>query len=86
MVLASEIQAGTAVKLGDRIYKVLEVIHHAGTGQMAGFTLLKLKDIRFAHLSERRFKPTDKLQEVELKKKQDEIGCTRNRQLHRGQS
>lgn len=70
MVFASEIRAGTAVKLDDRMYKVLEVIHHAGTGQVAGFAVLKLKDIRFAHLSERRFKLTDKLEEVELKKKQ----------------
>ncbi|MEE9187368.1 MAG: elongation factor P [Bacteroidota bacterium] len=69
MVLASEIQAGTAFKLGDRIHKVLEVIHHAGTGQVAGFTILKLKDVQYAHLSERRFKATDKLDEVELTKK-----------------
>lgn len=72
MVLASEIHAGAAVELHDRTYKVLEAIHHAGTGQTAGFVSLKLKNIRSAHVSERRFKLTDKLEEVDFARKQME--------------
>lgn len=54
------------------MYKELQVVHHTGTGKIAGFTFLKLKDIRSAHLSERRFKPTEKLEDVDLTKKQME--------------
>ncbi len=76
MVVASEIQPRTVLKLDDRMYKVFHVVHHAGTGKMAGFTFLKLKDMRSAHLSERRFKPTDKLEDVDLTKKQMEYIST----------
>jgi elongation factor P len=69
MLLATEIKVGMTLKLDDRLYRVLEVIRHAGSGQMQGFIELKLKDLRFGHFSDRRFKTTDKLEEVELTKK-----------------
>ncbi len=72
MILASEIKSGTALKIDNRLYRVLEVVHHSGTGQMAGFVLLKLQDIRTRHFTERRVKPTDKLEETNLSKRQME--------------
>ena len=72
MILASEIRAGIALSIDDRLYRVLEVVHHSGTGQMAGFVLLKLQDVRTSRLSERRMKPTDKLEDVTLAKRQME--------------
>jgi len=70
MVLASEIKEGTAIQLDRKLYKVLEAIHHAGSGQMHGFIELKMKDLRFGHFADRRFKHTDKLEVVELIKRQ----------------
>jgi len=72
MILASEIKEGTAIQLDGKLYKVLEVVHHAGSGQMHGFIELKMKDLRFGHLADRRFKQTDKLEDVELTKRQME--------------
>ena len=72
MTLASEIKEGTAIQLDGKLYKVLEVIRHAGTGQMHGFIELKLRDMRFGHFSDRRFKHADKLEGVELAKRQME--------------
>ena len=69
MVLATEIKEGTAIQLDGKPYKVLEVIRHAGCGQMHGFIELKLKDIRFGHFADRRFKQTDKIETIELFKK-----------------
>lgn len=69
MVLASEIKAGTAIQLDGKLYKVLEAIRHSGSGQMQGFIELKLFDVRFGHFAERRFKHTDKLEDVELRKR-----------------
>lgn len=72
MVLVSELKAGTTIRLDDKLWRVLEVIRHAGSGQMQGFIELKLKDLEFGHLSDRRFKTTDKVEEIELQKKQME--------------
>ncbi|MBI4547508.1 MAG: elongation factor P [Ignavibacteriae bacterium] len=72
MVLASEVKEGTAIELEGKVYKVLEAIRHAGSGQMQGFIELKLKDMRFGHFADRRFKHTDKLENVELTKRQME--------------
>lgn len=70
MVLVSEIKEGTAIQLDGKLYKILEVVRHAGSGQMHGFIELKLKDLRFGHFADRRFKSTDKLDDVELTKRQ----------------
>lgn len=72
MVLASEVKEGTAIHLDGKLYKILEVVRHAGSGQMQGCIELKMKDIRFDHFTDRRFKYTDKLEDVELTKRQME--------------
>lgn len=69
MILVTEIKAGTTIRLDNKLWRVLEVVRHAGSGQMQGFIELKLKDLEFGHFSDRRFKSTDKLEEVELKKR-----------------
>ncbi|MDD1748650.1 MAG: elongation factor P [Methanothrix sp.] len=69
MILVSEIKEGTAIQLEEKIYRVLEIVRHAGSGQMHGFIELKLKDLRFGHIADRRFKQTEKLETVELTKR-----------------
>lgn len=81
MVLASDVKAGMALQLDNKLYKVLEAVRHAGSGQMHGFIELKLHDVRFGHFADRRFKHSDKLDDVELVKRQmdflyaDEANC-----------
>jgi elongation factor P len=70
MILVSDVKEGAALKLDEKLYKVLEIVRHAGSGQMHGFVELKLKDIRFGHVADRRFKQTDKLEDVDLTKRQ----------------
>ena len=72
MVLVSDIKEGTAIKFEGRLYKVLEVVRHAGSGQMHGFVELKLKDLRFGHIADKHFKQTEKLETVGLAKRQME--------------
>lgn len=69
MILVSEIKEGTAIQQEGKIFKVLEVVRHAGSGQMHGFIELKLKDLRFGHIADKRFKATDKLETVDLTKR-----------------
>jgi elongation factor P len=66
MVNATDVKAGMALHIDGKLYKVLEAIRHTGSGQMHGFIELKLKDIRYHHFADRRFKHTDRLEEVEL--------------------
>lgn len=72
MILASDVKEGISISLDGKIWKVLEVIRHAGSGQMHGFIELKLKDVRFGHFGERRFKHADKLDEVDITRRQME--------------
>ncbi|MGB2958879.1 MAG: elongation factor P [Bacteroidota bacterium] len=69
MILASDVKAGMAIHLDEKLYKVLEVVRHAGSGQMVGFIELKMRDIEFGHFADRRFKHADRLDNVELSKR-----------------
>lgn len=70
MIAVSDVRAGMAVRLDGKLYKVLEAVRHSGSGQMHGFIELKLRDIRFGHFADRRFKHTDRLEEAQLSKRQ----------------
>jgi elongation factor P len=69
MILASEVKEGMTLDLDDKLYRVLEVVRHAGSGQMHGFIELKLKDIRFGHYADKRVKQSDKFEDVEMTKR-----------------
>lgn len=70
MVLASEVKEGMALSLDGKLYKVVEAVRHAGSGQMHGFIELKLHDVRFGHFADKRFKHSDRLEEVDLARRQ----------------
>jgi elongation factor P len=70
MVLATEVKDGMALRLDEKLYKVLEVVRHAGAGQMHGFIELKLKDVRFGHFANKHVKTSDRLETVDLAKRQ----------------
>jgi translation elongation factor P/translation initiation factor 5A len=52
MTTVSEVKSGAALRLEGNLFRVLEAVHHSGTGQMASFVLLKLQDIRTRHFTE----------------------------------
>jgi elongation factor P len=58
-----------AIRHEGKSYKVLAILHHAGSAQMHGFIELRLKDLRFGHISDKRIKQTEKLETVELTKR-----------------
>jgi elongation factor P len=69
MVLASDAKEGMTLRLDGKLYRVLDAVRHTGSGQMHGFIELKLKDIRFGHFADRRFKQGDRFEAVELVKR-----------------
>ena len=70
MILASEVKEGFTIRVDNKLYRVLEIVRHAGAGQMHGFLELKLRDIRFGHMADKHIKQTDKLEEVEIARRQ----------------
>ena len=72
MILVSDVKEGMTLRLDDRLHRVLEAIRHTGSGQMHGFIELKLRDLRFGHLSDRHFKQGERVDQVELTKRQME--------------
>ena len=69
MILASEVKEGMSLVLDTKLYRVIEVVRHAGSGQMHGFIELKLKDIRFGHYTDRRFKQSEKFEDIEISRR-----------------
>jgi elongation factor P len=72
MITVSEVKEGMTLHLEDKLYRVLDVVRHTGSGQMHGFIELKLRDLRYGHFSDRRFKLADKVEGVDLAKRQME--------------
>ena len=69
MTAVPDLSAGMTIRLEDRLYRILEVVRHSGSGQMHGFIELKLKDLRFGHFADLRFKPADRVEVVDLVKR-----------------
>jgi elongation factor P len=69
MMIASDIREGMTIRLDGKLRRVLEVVRHSGTGQTHGFVELLLLDLEYAHESNHHVKPGDKLDVVDLQKR-----------------
>lgn len=65
---ATELRPGMALRLQGDIYKVISAEYHAGGGKMAGVTHAKLRNLKTGAIWERRFRPDERLEEVELER------------------
>jgi len=70
MLEAANLKAGFVIRREGELFRVLEVLHHGGGGQFAGFVVLKLKSLRSGHVKELRLAPEEKLEEVELQRRE----------------
>lgn len=64
MLMASELRAGLAVRVGGVFYKVIEVTHHAGQGKMGGSTHVKLRHLETGTTREWRFRPEEPVEDI----------------------
>jgi elongation factor P len=69
MVLASNLKIGTILQIDRNLYKVLATDYHMGGGKMGGLVHVKLREVRSALLLDRKFRPDEKLDDVELERK-----------------
>jgi elongation factor P len=73
MVTASELREGVALRLGQEVYKVLEVEVKAGAAKMGGTVRAKLSNLHTGRLREEHFRPLERLEDVELEKRKLEF-------------
>ena len=66
MIPASELKNGIILRMEKRLYKALAVEYHMGGGRMGGLVHVKFKDMRTGLFLDRKFKPEERLEIVEL--------------------
>jgi elongation factor P len=69
MPVASQLRAGTALRLAGETYKVLAAEYHGGGGKMGGVTHARLRNLRTGTLREWRFRADEAIEAVELEKR-----------------
>ncbi len=69
MISVTDAKEGVTVRMDARLFRVLGVVRHSGSGQMHGFVELKLRDLHTGHCFDRRFKQGDRVEEVDLVKR-----------------
>lgn len=66
MLFASDLKGGVVLRLEGELYKVISSEYHAGGGKMGGVTHAKLQNLRTGTFWERRFRPEEKVENIEL--------------------
>jgi elongation factor P len=69
MTSVTDLKESMTVRLEGKLFRVLDVIRHSGSGQMHGFVELKMKDLYTGHVFDRRFKQGEKVEEADLVKR-----------------
>lgn len=69
MISASDVKTGIILHIDKNLYKILATEYHMGGGKMGGLVHVKLREVRSGLLLEKKFKPDEKLEKVELDRK-----------------
>ena len=73
MIIASQLRPGTVLKVGQDLLKVVESSSQVGQGKMPGSVHAKLRNIHQGTYKELRWRPEDRLEDVELEKQEMEF-------------
>ena len=68
MVMASELRTGMVVQVEDQMFRVLAAEYRAGGGKMPGAVHARLQDLVTGSITDRRFRPEEKLTSVTLER------------------
>lgn len=69
MVRASDLKAGMVLQMEKNLYKIFHMEYHMGGWKMGGLVHVKLKDLRIDGFLDRKFKPDERIETVELDRK-----------------
>jgi elongation factor P len=70
MIEATKLKAGTVIRVEADLYDVVAAEYHAGGGKMGGAVFVRAKNLKTGHLRELRFRPDERLEDVELERRQ----------------
>ena len=73
MVNASQLRPWIVLKIGDELFKVVESTFHVGQGKMPGSVHTKLRSILKGSFKEVRFRPEERLDDMQLDKRDMEF-------------
>jgi elongation factor P len=68
MVIASELKAGTVIRIDGQIYKVLEVESKAGAAKLGGVVKTKLSNVATGRMWEPHFRPQERIEDLEVER------------------
>ena len=66
MISVSSIKSGSVVSFDKEFFKVTEAVTHSGGGKAGSMVHFKLRNLSTGHVSERRFNPDDKIEEIDV--------------------
>ena len=69
MVIASELKSGEFVQVEGQVYRVLEVEAKAAAAKLGGVVKAKLSNVKTHHLWEARFRPQERLVEIQVERR-----------------
>ena len=69
MVIASELKQGEFVQIEGQVYRVLEVEAKAAAAKLGGLIKAKLSNLKTHHLWEARFRPQERLEELQVERR-----------------
>lgn len=69
MALAGDVKPGQVIRVENRVYRVLEVDSHLAGGRMGALVKIRMEEIETGNLTERRYRPEDKVDVIDLEKK-----------------
>lgn len=69
MITAAEMRAGMALRMEGHVYRVLSAEVHQGGGKMGGVVHARLEDIDTGGKTDRRFRPDERVEELELRRR-----------------
>jgi elongation factor P len=67
--LATELRPGMVIRLDQDVFRITEAVSHTGSGHMKGFVHAVLRNLRTLHTSERRFRPEERFEDIELERR-----------------
>lgn len=70
MITATDLRAGMVIRFEGQLHKVLNSDYHAGGGKLSGAVHAKLQEVGSGSVIERRFRPDERLDQVELERAQ----------------
>lgn len=82
MALASELRPGVIVRVEGDLLRVVEAARHIGSAQQKGLVYLKMRNLRTGSMVERRLRPDEEVEKVELERRPMEYLYTDGEAFH----